>query len=159
MSLSIARLGQLGLSLPTPSSALANYLPFLLIDGWIYVSGQLPIRDGLLAVKGLVGVNLSVTQGYEAARLCALGALGQLAQACGNLDRVRLVRVGGFVASGPDFFDQSKVVDGASDLFVAVLGENGRHARVAIGVHALPRDAAVEVEVVARIVATDKLAV
>lgn len=151
MSTAQDKLRDLGLSLPAPAPAIANYVPFVAEDGWIHVSGQLPLREGELACAGLVGADVTVEQGYEAARLCALSALGHLAQAAGDLDRVRIVRVGGYVASAPGFTEQSRVVNGASDLLVAVLGDRGRHARAAVGVSALPRNAAVEVEVLARL--------
>jgi enamine deaminase RidA (YjgF/YER057c/UK114 family) len=150
MTTALERLRDLGLSLPAPTQAIANYVPFVVEDGWIQVSGQLPMQDGRLAVAGTVGSDVSVEQGYEAARLCALSALGHLAQAAGDLERVRIVRVGGFVASAPSFTEQPQVVNGASDLLVAVLGDKGRHARAAVGVSSLPRGAAVEVEVLAR---------
>jgi enamine deaminase RidA (YjgF/YER057c/UK114 family) len=153
MSRALEKLRDLGLSLPaTPARAIANYGPYVVEEGWIHVSGQLPLRDGAIAYSGLVGSDLTVEEGYDAARLCALSALGHLAAAAGDLERVRVVRVGGFVASAPGFFLQPEIVNGASDLLVAVLGERGRHARAAVGVAALPRNAAVEVEVLARLV-------
>ncbi|MBM3269475.1 MAG: RidA family protein [Candidatus Sericytochromatia bacterium] len=151
MTLALEKLREMGLSLPAPAQAIANYVPYVVEDGWIHVSGQLPLRDGAIAHAGLVGADVTVEQGYDAARLCALSALGHLAAAAGDLDRVRIVRVGGFVASAPGFTDQPQVVNGASDLLVAVLGERGRHARAAVGVASLPRNAAVEVEVLARL--------
>jgi len=151
MSVALDKLRDLGLSLPPPVQALANYLPYVVEEGWIHVSGQLPLQDGQVAVAGLVGAEVTPEQAYDAARLCALAALGHLAQAAGDLDRVRVIKVGGFVASAPGFTDQPQVVNGASDLFVEVLGDRGRHARAAVGVAALPRNAAVEVEVLARI--------
>ncbi len=152
MSVALNRLRDLGLSLPAPTQAIANYLPFVVEDGWVHVSGQLPMRDGQLACAGLVGADVTVEQAYGAARMCALQALGHLAQAAGDLDRVRIVKVGGYVASAPGFVDQPQVVNGASDLLVSVLGDRGRHARAAVGVASLPRNAAVEVEVLARII-------
>ncbi len=151
MSLALEKLHDLGLSLPAPAQAIANYVPYVIEGGWIQVSGQLPLRDGQLACAGLVGADVTVEQAYDAARLCALSALGHLAQAAGDLDRVRIVRVGGYVASAPGFFDQPQVINGASDLLVAVLGDRGRHARAAVGAASLPRNAAVEVEVLARL--------
>jgi len=151
MSGALTRLRDLGLSLPSPTKAIANYLPYIVEDGWVQVSGQLPMREGALTCTGLVGRDVTVEEAYEAARQCALSALGHLAAAAGDLDKVRIIRVGGYVASAPGFFDQPQVVNGASDLLVAVLGDRGKHARAAVGVAALPRDAAVEVEVLARI--------
>lgn len=151
MSTATSRLGDLGLELPPPTAAVANYVPWVVEDGWIHVSGQIPLRDGQVTCKGLVGQDVTVEDAYQAARQCALQALGHLAAAAGDLDRVRIVRVGGFVASAPGFTDQPKVVNGASDLLVAVLGDKGRHARAAVGVAGLPLGAAVEVEVLARV--------
>ena len=112
------------------------------------VSGQVPAVDGRIAVTGRVGQGLSVEQGREAARLCFINVLVHLKAACGgDLDRVkRVVRLGGFIASPSEFTQQALVMNGASDLAVAVFGEAGRHARTTIGVSALPADAAVEVE-------------
>ncbi len=145
------RLEELGLELPAPTAAVANYLPFVLEDGWIYVSGQLPLVEGQLTCRGLVGADVTIEEAYQAARRCALQALALIGQAAGNLDNVRIVRVGGFVASAPGFFDQPKVINGASDLFVEILGDLGKHARAAVGVAGLPLGAAVEVEVLARV--------
>ena len=112
------------------------------------MSGQVPARDGVIAVTGKVGAGLSIEQGKEAARLCFVNVLVHLKAACdGDLDRVRrVVRLGGFVASPAEFTQHALVMNGASDLAVAVFGEAGRHARTTIGVPALPADAAVEVE-------------
>ncbi|MBU6428274.1 MAG: RidA family protein [Cyanobacteria bacterium REEB65] len=151
MTTTLTRLEELGLALPAPVAAVANYLPVVVAADWIYVSGQVPLQEGQLICKGLVGLDVSIEAAYQAARQCALQALGLLAQAAGDLDRVQIVRVGGFVASAPGFGDQPKVVNGASDLLVQVLGERGRHARAAVGVAALPLGAAVEIEVVARL--------
>lgn len=148
------RLQALGLTLPTPAPAAGNYLPVLEIDGWLYVSGQLPMVDGQLVATGKVGRDLSVEAAYAAARTCAINALALIRQALGGsdeaLDRVQIVRIGGFVASAEGFTAQPKVVNGASDLLVELLGERGRHARAAVGVYELPLGAAVEVELVAR---------
>ena len=145
------RLKELGITLPEPSTAVANYLPVVEDAGLITVSGQLPMRDGHLAYSGYVGKDVSVEDAYQAARLCAINGLALIKQAAGSLDRVRILRVGGFVASAPGFTGQPKVINGASDLLVDVLGERGRHARAAVGVAELPLGAAVEVEFTARI--------
>lgn len=144
------RLQSIGLALPTPAAAAGNYLPVLEIDGWFYVSGQLPMVDGQLTCVGHVGAEVSVEDAYQAARTCAINALALLAQAAGSLETIQLVKVGGFVASAPGFTAQPKVINGASDLLVEVLGERGRHARAAVGVAELPLGVAVEVEFVAR---------
>lgn len=147
-----ARLKELGITLPAPSAAVANYLPVVEEGGWITVSGQLPLRDGQLTCKGYVGQDVTPEEAYEAARLCAINGLALIQQAAGSLERVRIIRVGGFVASAAGFTAQPQVINGASDLLVEVLGERGRHARAAVGVAELPLGAAVEVEFSARIV-------
>lgn len=143
-----SRLAELGLVLPTPVAAVANYLPFVISGSQVFVSGQLPLLDGKVAVTGRLGAEIGLEDGQNAARLCAINLLAQArAAAGGDLDRVtRLVRLGGFVASTADFTDHPKVINGASDLMVAVLGDAGRHARAAVGVASLPLDAAVEIE-------------
>lgn len=147
-----SRLSQLGITLPTPAAAVANYIAYVVVGDMIFVSGQLPLHDGKIAVTGKLGATVSVDQGYQAARLCAINLLAQAQAAAGDLARVRLVKLGAFVASHPDFTDQPKVVNGASDLMVEVLGERGRHARAAVGSPCLPLDAAVEIDAVFQIV-------
>jgi enamine deaminase RidA (YjgF/YER057c/UK114 family) len=143
------RLAELGITLPQPAAAVANYVPFVQAGSLLFVSGQLPLEAGRLVVSGHLGGGLTVEDGYRAARLCGLNLLAQArAAAGGDLDRVRLVRLTAFVACTADFTDQPKVVNGASDLMAEVLGEAGRHARVAVGAPSLPLDAAVEIEAV-----------
>ena len=143
------RLKDLGIVLPQPSAPAANYVPFVLSGNMLYISGQLPSKDGVM-MKGLLGRDVTVEQGQEAAKLCAVNILAQANAALGgDLGRiVRCVKLGGFVASAVDFFDQPKVVNGASDLMVAALGDAGRHARAAVGVAALPFGVSVEVDAV-----------
>jgi enamine deaminase RidA (YjgF/YER057c/UK114 family) len=143
-----AKLAELGITLPSPMAPIANYVPYVVTGNLVVVSGQVPARDGVVAIKGKVGVNLAPDQGKEAAQLCFINVLVHLKAACGgDLDRVkRVVRLGGFVASPPEFSQHAQVMNGASDLAVAVFGDAGRHARTTIGVPALPADAAVEVE-------------
>ena len=142
------KLAELGITLPRPMAPIANYVPYVVTGNLVVVSGQVPAVDGRIAVTGRVGQGLSIEQGREAARLCFINVLVHLKAACGGeLDRVtRVVRLGGFIASPPEFTQQALVMNGASDLAVAVFGEAGRHARTTIGVPALPADAAVEVE-------------
>jgi enamine deaminase RidA (YjgF/YER057c/UK114 family) len=142
------KLASLSINLPTPSQAVANYVPYAVTDNMVVISGQLPIQDGEVTFKGKVGLDLSLEEGQAAARQCAINILAHLKVACGgDLGRVkRCVRLGGFVNCGPDYTDQPKVINGASDLMVDVFGESGRHARAAVGVNALPLGAAVEVE-------------
>ena len=145
-----ARLKALGLPLPPPTPPAANYEPVVIARGLIFVSGQAPLRDGKYQVTGRVGAEVSLESGRQAARLCALNVLAQVNAALrGYWSRVkRCVRVTGYVSSAPDFFDQPKVMDGASDLIVEVLGEAGRHARSALGVAALRANSAVVIEAI-----------
>jgi enamine deaminase RidA (YjgF/YER057c/UK114 family) len=143
-----ARLTELGLELPTPSTPGANYVPFVRSGTLVFLTGQLSQWNGERRFVGKLGREWSVEEGREAARLCALNLIAHLkAAAGGDLDRVRrCVRLAGYVNSTPDFLAQSQVMNGASDLFVDVFGDAGRHARMAVGVAALPYDVAVEVE-------------
>jgi enamine deaminase RidA (YjgF/YER057c/UK114 family) len=141
------RLAALGLELPEAGAPLAAYVPFVQAGHLLHVSGQIS-RDAAGVVRGVVGQDLDLDAGARAAQLCGLALLAQVAAAC-ERDWARLLRVvklTGFVASAPGFFDQPKVVNGASELMVDVLGDRGRHARSAVGVTALPLGAAVEVE-------------
>ena len=142
------RLGELGIELPHPATPLANYVPYTVNDGVVVVSGQIPVLDGKMACTGTVGAGVSVEDAQAAARLCFVNVLAQLRAACGGeLDRVRQVlRLGGFVAAPADFTGHAQVMNGASDLAVAVFGEAGHHARSTVGVSSLPGGAAVEVE-------------
>ncbi len=141
------RLRGLGIELPTPAAAAANYIAVRRSGNLVIVSGQLPMEAGAVRYKGKLGGGVSLEDGQAAARLCGINILAQVDATCGGLDRVAAcLRLGGFVACTPDFVDHPKVINGASDLMVAVLGEAGRHARAAVGVPSLPFDAAVEVE-------------
>jgi enamine deaminase RidA (YjgF/YER057c/UK114 family) len=144
-----ARLGELGITLPEPAKAAANYAPFVIAGTTVYVAGQLPMADGTVAVTGKVGGSVTVTQGQKAARLCALNILAQVKVAAdGDLDRVRCVKLGGFVNATPNFVDHPQVLNGASNLIGEVLGERGVHARFAAGAGSLPFDASVEIDAV-----------
>jgi enamine deaminase RidA (YjgF/YER057c/UK114 family) len=146
------RLAELGLELPPPPTAVASYVPVRVHGELAFVSGQIPMVDGAMLHPGRLGAEVTLEQGQEAARRCALQALSALGLALGSLDRVRgIVQVTVFVASAPGFVDQPKVANGASDLLVAVLGEGGKHARMAVGAAALPLGAPVEVAVVATV--------
>jgi enamine deaminase RidA (YjgF/YER057c/UK114 family) len=146
----LARLGELGLSLPPAAAPVANYVPFARSGNLLFISGQLPVVAGKVdpAHRGKLGGAVSLESGQDAARLAALNVLAQANAAVGDLGRLRAVRLGGFVNAVPDFSQIPQVVNGASDLFAAVLGENGKHARAAVGVAQLPLDAAVEIEAV-----------
>jgi enamine deaminase RidA (YjgF/YER057c/UK114 family) len=144
------RLRELGLELPQPSAPGANYVPTVRSGNLLFLTGQLSQWNGERRFVGKLGREFDVAEGQQAARLCALNLIAHLRAALdGDLDRVvRCVRIAGFVNSTPDFTDQSQVVNGASDVFVSVFGEVGRHTRMAVGVSALPYDVAVEVEAV-----------
>jgi enamine deaminase RidA (YjgF/YER057c/UK114 family) len=142
------RLSELGISLPTPASPMANYIPFVRSGDLIFISGQVCFDGGgNLVAKGKLGAGVSVEQGQKAARACAINVLAQLKAAIGDLDLVtRVVRLSGFISSDPGFFEGPKVMNGASDLMVAVFGDKGRHSRTTVGVASLPSDSAVEVD-------------
>jgi enamine deaminase RidA (YjgF/YER057c/UK114 family) len=144
-----ARLNELGIDLPTAAAPAANYVPYVKSRNLVFVSGQITMWDGELKYVGRLGEDYNVDEGYQAARICALNLITQLKSACdGDLDRVQnVVKLGGFVSSTADFFDQPKVVNGASDLMVEVFGQEiGSHARFAVGAPSLPLGIAVEVD-------------
>ena len=147
-----ARLAELGIVLPDSPAPVANYVPFVRTGNLVHVSGQVS-RDGGGFITGRIGADMDTAAGAAAARTCALSIIAQLRAACdGDLDRVvRIVKLVGFVNSTPDFTDQPKVVNGASDVMVAVFGDAGRHARSAVSAGALPLGCAVEVEAIAEI--------
>lgn len=144
------RLREQGLSLPQPARPAANYVPWTISGKLLLVSGQLPMQGGGVAVTGQLGRDVGLDQGQAAARLCALNLLAQAKAACGgDLDRLaRCLKLGGFVSCTPEFTDHPKVINGASDLIGAVMGEAGQHARFAVGCASLPLNAAVEVEAI-----------
>jgi enamine deaminase RidA (YjgF/YER057c/UK114 family) len=144
------RLAELGIELPEAAAPVANYVPYVVTGNLVFVSGQVTLLGGEIKFVGIVGKDFSFDDGYQAARLCGLNLLAQVKAACGgDLDRVkRVVKLGGFVRCSPEFVDQPKVVNGASDLMVEVFGDNGRHARFAVGMSSLPLGAAVEVDAV-----------
>ena len=148
-----ARLKELGVMLPTPMAPIANYVPFVITGDLVVISGQVPAVDGKIVTTGRITQGVSIEQGQAAARQCFINVLAQLNVALGgDLDRVRqLVRLGGFIAAPPEFTGHAQVMNGASDLAVAVFGDAGRHARTTVGVPSLPADAAVEVEGMFRI--------
>jgi enamine deaminase RidA (YjgF/YER057c/UK114 family) len=144
-----ARLAELGITLPDAPAPVANYVPFVLSGNLLFVSGQVS-ADANGPIRGKLGADMSVEAGTEAARRCAISLLAQAKKACGgDLSRIRrVVKLTGFVNSTPDFTDQPKVVNGASDLMVDVLGDAGRHARAAVSATALPLGVAVEIDAV-----------
>ena len=144
-----ARLAELGLTLPAAPAPVATYVPAVEAGGMLYTSGQIPFADDGALLTGILGAGLDVAAGQAAARRCALAVVAQVRAALGSLDRVeRVVKLGVFVASTADFFDQPKVANGASDLLVEIFGEAGKHARSAVGVAALPLGVAVEVDAI-----------
>jgi enamine deaminase RidA (YjgF/YER057c/UK114 family) len=144
----IARLAEQGLELPKVAVPAANYVSYVTTGNLVVISGQLPVLDGKMQYVGKLGAGISIEDGQAAARLCMLNVLAQLHDACaGKLERVkRCVRLGVFVNGTPEFIDHPKIANGASDLLVGVLGDKGKHARVAMGVGSLPFGVAVEVE-------------
>jgi enamine deaminase RidA (YjgF/YER057c/UK114 family) len=141
------KLEELEIVLPTPAAPVANYVGFVRSGRLLFVSGQLCLAEGALVAAGKLGGTVTLEQGQAAARACGVNLLAQVKAALGDLDKVvRVVRLGGFINATPDFLDAPKVMNGASDLMVAVFGEKGRHARTTVGVAVLPADAAVEVE-------------
>lgn len=144
-----SRLEALGVVLPSAAAPAANYVPYAAVGNLLFTAGQLPFRDGKLVATGLVGRDLDVRAGQEAAKYCAVNILAQAKAALGDLDKInRVVKITVFVASTPDFVEQHLVANGASDLLVQALGEKGRHARAAVGMAALPLNAPVEVEAI-----------
>jgi enamine deaminase RidA (YjgF/YER057c/UK114 family) len=142
------KLSELNISVPEAAAPAANYVPYMRSGNLLFISGQLPFENGQLIHKGRLGENVSIEDGYKAARQCAINIIAQI-KAAGGLEKVaRIVRLGGFVNSTADFTDQPKVVNGASDLFVAVFGDAGRHARAAVGSPSLPLGVAVEVDAI-----------
>jgi enamine deaminase RidA (YjgF/YER057c/UK114 family) len=145
-----ARLRELSIKLPPPRQPIANYIPTRVSGALLFVAGQVPFIDGKYPFVGKLGDTVSIADGQNAARLCAINVISQLNQQLGgDLDRVRAcVRLGGFVNATPDFAEHPKVVNGASDLIVEVFGDAGRHARTAVGCGSLPNNVAVEIEAI-----------
>ena len=148
-----ARLKDLGIEIPEAAAPVANYVAYVITGNLCFVSGQVTIEGGEFKHQGKLGAEISVDEGYQAARLCAINIISQLKAACGgDLDKVkRVVKLTGFVNSTPDFTDQPKVVNGASDLMVEVFGDKGRHSRAAVSAGALPVGVSVEIDCVAEI--------
>lgn len=145
-----SRLDDLGITLPDGVAPVANYVPFVVTGRLVVISGQISMDRGTL-ISGILGKDIGLETGVHAARVCGLNLVTQLHAACQSVgksldDISRVVRLGGFVASTPEFTDQPKVINGASDLMVEVFGDGGRHARAAVGVPALPLGAAVEID-------------
>jgi enamine deaminase RidA (YjgF/YER057c/UK114 family) len=145
------RLKALGITLPTPVAPIANYAPFIRTGNLLFISGQVSV-DESGGIKGIVGDDVDEATGQLAAGLCGINLLAQMKAATGDLDRViRVVKLGGFVQAGPDFFNIPQVINGCSDLMVAAFGDEGRHARSAVGVFSLPMNFAVEVDAIVEV--------
>lgn len=137
------------ITLPQAAPPAGSYVPFVMLNGLLYISGQLPVSPDGERICGHLGDTVDIATGQQAARYCALHILAQAKAALGDLNRVtRIVRLGGFVASTPEFTDHPKVINGASDLLVDLLGDAGRHSRAAVGVSALPLGVAVEIDAI-----------
>lgn len=141
---------KLDIKIPDLSMPMANYVPYKVINNILYVSGQGPVIDGKLMYLGKVGVDISIEEGIEAAKICCLNILSTTLHCInGNWDRFgEIIKIGGFVNCNPDFTDQPKIINGASDLLVSIFEEKGRHARFAVGSNALPFNIAVEIEAI-----------
>lgn len=146
------RLEAMGIRLPVAAAPAANYVPYVISGNLLYLSGQLPMEDGKIAVTGLVGSDVDLAAAQRAAELCAINILAQAKAALGDLGRIaRVVKLNGFVASAPGFTEQHLVINGASNLIANVLGDAGKHARAAVGTAALPLNAAVEIDAILEI--------
>ena len=144
-----ARLKALDLVLPEAKAAISSYVPYLHLDDQLFVSGQLPLKDGRIVAEGKLGADIDLGQGQAAARLCAINILAQAKAALGDLDRIaQLLRLNGFVSAAPGFADHPKVLNAASELMVEVLGNKGLHTRIAVGCASLPLNAAVEIDAI-----------
>ncbi len=143
------KLDKLGINLDSPAAPAGNYTPILVIHDMVYVSGQLPLNNGMIELTGKVGGSVSVKDAQEQARRCAVAILCQVSTVSDSLRNVeRVVKLGGFVTSTPEFTEQPKVIDAASELMVALFGESGKHTRSAVGVSALPLGAVVEIDAI-----------
>ena len=146
------RLDALNIILPSPPKPVGSYVAVVITGKLAFVSGQIPIKDGKVIYAGKVSRDLSVEDAQKAARLCVINALAQLKAELGSLDRIsKIVKVSGFVNSPPEFTDQPKVINGASDLLFEIFGQKGQHARIAVGVLSLPLNSAVEIDLIAEI--------
>ncbi|RFC67246.1 MULTISPECIES: RidA family protein [Mesorhizobium] len=146
------RLAEMGVTIPAAAAPAANYVPFMQSGNLLLTAGQLPLKDGKLAVSGLLGRDVDVAAGKEAAKYCAINILAQVKAALGSLDRIgKLVKITVFVASDASFNEQHLVANGASDFLAEALGDKGKHARSAVGVASLPLNASVEIEAIVEV--------
>lgn len=143
------KLKALNITLPNPPKPAGSYIPVVASGNLIFVSGQIPMQDGKVIFTGKVPTEKSIEDAQKAARLCAINILAQLKTNLGSLDKItRIVRLSGFVNSTPDFTEQPKIINAASDLFFEIFGENGKHSRIAVGVASLPLNSTVEIDAV-----------
>jgi len=143
------KLRTLGITLPSPPKPAGSYIPVVKTGNLVFVSGQIPISDGKVLYSGKVTKDLSIEEAQKAARLCIINALAQLKSEFGNLDKIsKIVRISGFVNSPPEFTEQPKVINGASDLLFEIFEKKGQHARIAVGVSSLPLNSAVEIDLI-----------
>lgn len=146
------KLAGLDIVLPNPPKPAGSYIPVVKTGNLVFVSGQIPLKEGKVIFQGKVPTNVSIDDARKAAKLCIINVLAQLKADLGTLDKIsRIVRVSGFVNSTQDFTDQPKVINAASDLLFEIFGENGKHSRIAVGVSSLPLNSAVEIDLVAEI--------
>ena len=143
----------LNITLPTPPKPAGSYIPVVKTGNLVFVSGQIPMKDGQVQFKGQVPTIISIEDAQKAAKLCIINVLAQLKAELGTLDKIsRIVRVSGFVSSSQEFFEHPKIINAASDLLFEIFGEKGKHARVAVGVASLPLNSAVEIDLIAEII-------
>ncbi len=147
------KLVSLNITLPTPPKPAGSYIPVVKTGNLVFVSGQIPMKDGQVQFKGQVPTIISVEDAQKAAKLCIINVLAQLKAELGTLDKIsRIIRVTGFVSSSQEFFEHPKIINAASDLLFEIFGEKGKHARVAVGVASLPLNSAVEIDLIAEII-------
>jgi enamine deaminase RidA (YjgF/YER057c/UK114 family) len=147
------KLASLNIILPSPPKPVGSYVPVVVTGKLVFVSGQIPIKDGKVAYLGKVPKDISIEEAQKAAKLCIINALAQIKNEIGSLDRIsKIIRVSGFVNSTPEFIEQPKVINAASDLVFEIFGSKGQHSRIAIGVASLPLNSCVEIDVIAEIV-------
>ncbi len=144
------KLVKMNISLPLPPKPAGSYIPVVKTGNLVFVSGQIPMMDGKVQVTGKVPTKTSIEEAQSAAKICILNALAQIKSEIGSLDKItRIVRVSGFVNSAPEFTEQPKVINAASDLLYEIFGDKGKHSRIAVGVASLPLDSSVEIDVIA----------
>lgn len=144
------KLASLNITLPIPPKPAGSYIPVVRTGNLAFVSGQIPIKDGQVQFQGRVPTSISIEEAQKAARLCIINVLAQLKAELGTLDKIlKIVRVSGFVNSSPEFYEQPKIINAASDLLFEIFGQKGQHTRIAVGVSSLPLNSAVEIDLIA----------